>query len=400
MYSRRNFLKSTGLVTGLSVLGLPRMARADGETLTWFVNADLSGPAAYSSAAEAEGIQDFVTWTNANGGIRGRQIDLTIKDTGFEPAVSVANFNQAVAAGHLDYVYGDSTGMIQAVSPENNSTHKIFMGGGSHASELADPENYPYYIVNAATYGQQMKALVRYMNDSRDGDAPRLAIVHSAISYGRDGVEDAVSEAEALGIEVALVQQTRFIETDVSAFALAIRRAQPTHVIFHGYAMAVWPEIMRLVREYGMDDVVFMGTLWQNERDKIAELGEIADGLVGIAVSNTHTEGAEGAMLQVIDQIQRAKNPDYDGYVTIGYMDGFLDAMLAAKASEMVIDSGEEINGDTMVAAINALHDWDTGGIIDQPVNFHNNAVGRARIYKWNSDGWVQEPLSEWMQLD
>ncbi|WP_223479431.1 ABC transporter substrate-binding protein [Oricola indica] len=399
MLKRRTFLKAAGTATALSSIGFPRLANAQSDNLNWFVNSDLSGPAAYSSAAEAEGIQDFVDWINASGGVGGRQISLTVKDTGFKPAVSVANFNQAVAAGRLDYVYADSTGMVQAVSPENNTTHKIFMGGGSHASELADPGNYPYYIVNGATYRQQMVALVQHVADTQGNDA-KLAIVHSSISFGRDGVDAAVAAAEELGVEVVLVQQTSFIETDVSAFALAIRQAQPTHVIFHGYAMAVWPEIVRLVRDYGMDDVVFMGTLWQNEREKIMELGDIADGLIGVAVVNIRTEGAEGEMLKVIDGIQREKDPNYTGYLKIGYVDGWLDAMLAAKATEMVMEAGEEVNGDNLIKAVTSLKDWDTGGIIETPVTFKNNAIGLVRVFEWKKDGWVPEPVSDWMLMD
>lgn len=401
MLNRRKLMKGAAVVAMLAPLGFPGAAFAQ-EALNWFVNADLSGPAAYSSAAEAEGIQDFVAWKNAQGGIRDRKINVTVMDTGFQPSVSVANFNKAVAGGRLDWVYADSTGMVQAVSPENNTTHKIYMGGGSQASELADPSKYPYYFINGATYGQQMLALVRYIDQNRKGDEkPKLAIVHSSAAFGRDGIEIAQKEAEKLGIEVVLLQQTKMTESDVSAFALAVRQAAPTHVIFHGYAMGVWPEIMRLVRDYGMEDVQFMGTVWQNEREKIMELGDVADGLIGVAVFNIKSEGHSGEMMKVIDEIQRKKNPKYDGYLTIGYLDGWLDAMMASAATEKLIDEGKEINGDNLVAAVNGLKDWDTGGIIESPVTFKNNAIGLARIFKWDmKNNWTPEPVSDWMYVE
>lgn len=401
MFNRRKLLKGAAVAAMMAPLGFTGVALAD-DGLNWFVNADLSGPAAYSSAAEAEGIQDFVAWKNAQGGIRGRKINVTVMDTGFQPSVSVANFNKAVASGRLDFVYADSTGMVQGVSPENNATHKIYMGGGSQASELADPSKYPYYFNNGATYGQQLVALVRYIDHNRSGsEKPKLAIVHSSAAFGRDGIELAQAEAKKLGIEVVLVQQTKMTESDVSAFALAVRQAAPNYVIFHGYAMGVWPEIVRLVRDYGMDDVVFMGTVWQNEREKIMELGDIADGLIGVAVFNTKTKGAQGEMLKIIDEIQRKKNPAYSGYVTIGYLDGWLDAMMASVASEKVIDEGKEINGDNLVAAINGLKDWDTGGIIEKPVTFKNNAIGLARIFRWDmKNDWTPQPVSDWMVIE
>ena len=104
-------------------------------------------------------------------------------------------------------------------------------------------------------------------------------------------------------------------------------------------------------------------------------------------------------MLKVIDGIKRAKDPNYSGYLTNGYVDGWLDAMMAAKATEIVIDNGQEVNGDNLVKAVDSLKDWDTGGIIEEPVTFHNNAIGLVRVFKWNKDGWVPEPVSDWMSM-
>ncbi len=120
--------------------------------------------------------------------------------------------------------------------------------------------------------------LVDYVKKSAGSKPATLVIVHSSTSMGRDGIDDARERAKELGIKVVLVQQTKFVETDVSAYALAIRQAKPTHVIHHGYSFAVWPEIVRLVRDYGMDDVMFLGTVWQNERAKMIELKDVAEG--------------------------------------------------------------------------------------------------------------------------
>ena len=298
-------------------------------------------------------------------------------------------------------VCGSSTTMIQAISPENNATTKILTGGGSFASELADEKNYPYYFVAGATYGNQLELLVDYVAQSAGKDA-KLAIMHSSISLGRDGIEQAQARAAKHGIEVVLVQQTKFMETDVSAFALAIRQAQPTHVLVHGYSFAVWPEVIRLVRDYGMDDTVFMGSMWQNEYEKVLELTDIAEGLVGINVFNVNAKTTPGDMMKVINEIHLARDPNYSGYVRLGFLDGWMNGMMATKAMEMVIDEGKELNGDNLAAAMSSIKDWDTGGMVGAPVTMTGHQVGLGQVIRWSKvDGdWAPVPVSDWMKVN
>lgn len=396
-----NGFKNTARGVALALAFAGTAHAQDGEPIKWSVQVDLSGPASYGGIAQADGFEEYVAWKNAQGGIRGRPINLTVTDTTFKVDVAAGNFKKAVAAGDVSFVFGDSTGMIQAISPENNAQHKVLTGAGSFASELADPERFPYYMVAGATYGDQLRLLVKHIADTSNPEDVRLAIMHSNISLGRDGIEEAQEEAEAAGIEVVLVQQSNFVEADVSTFALAIRSARPTHVIFHGYSFAVWPETMRLMNDFGMDDVVRMTTMWQNEYDKMAELSDIADGIVMTKVFETDTNSGSGAMIDVIRDIHLERDPDFNGYVRLGFMDGWFNAMMAAQATEDVIDAGKEINGDNLVEALVALDDWDTGGLVGIPVDFKGHKVGVGQLIQWSvDDGELsQSPVSDWIEV-
>jgi branched-chain amino acid transport system substrate-binding protein len=401
MFSRRTFLKVAGATAGAAAASGYGVAVAQGaDTLNWSVHCDLTGPAAEGGKFQGEGFTEYVKWINAQGGIRGRMINLTIEDTTFKVDVAVANMKKQLAAGRIDYLFGESTAMIQAISPENNSTHKIFMTSGSFASELADEVNFPYHFIPGATYGAQLRMLVDHIKSS-SGDTPvRLAVIHSSTGMGRDGIEAAIARAQELGIEVVLVQQTKFVETDVSAFALAVRQAQPTHVIHHGYSFAVWPEIVRLVRDYGMADTVFLGTIWQSERAKVVAMPDVAEGLIGIKVWNDDTNQPAGPMMATIGDILRAKDPTWSGYVRLGFLDAWISGMMATKAFEIVLDAGQEVNGDTLSAAMRTVRDWDTGGLIDVPVSIINQQIGLGRIIRFSAaNNWEIEHLSDWMQV-
>lgn len=402
MFSRRNFLKTAGAaaaVGSVSKFSIGRALAAD--DLNWSIHCDLTGPAAEGGKFQGEGFTAYAKWINANGGIRGRKINLTINDSTFKVDVAVANVKKALAQGRVDYLFGESTGMIQAISPENNATNKIFMTSGSFASELADEKNFPYHFVTGATYGAQLQMLIDYIKSSSGSNPARVALVHSSTAMGRDGVEPAIKRAEEVGVKIVLVQQTKFVETDVSAYALAIRKAQPTHVIHHGYSFAVWPEIVRLVRDYGMNDVVFLGTVWQNERVKMLEMKDAAESLVGVKVWNDDTLKPAGAMMKTIGELTKARDPGFNGYARLGFLNAWMSGMMATKAFEMVIDAGLPVNGDNLSQAMRAVKGWDTGGLIDVPVSISGQQVGLGRMIKWTQkNNWDPQLLTDWMKVN
>jgi branched-chain amino acid transport system substrate-binding protein len=341
----------------------------------------------------------FATFLAKSGAAIVRGVGVYMSAAG-EVDVAVANVKKALAQGRIDFLFGESTGMIQAITPENNATNKIFMTSGSFATELADEKNYPYHFVPGATYGAQLKMLVQYIKTSAGSKPAKLVVVHSSTAMGRDGIDDAVKAAKDAGIDVALVQQTKFVETDVSAFALAIRQAKPTHVIHHGYSFAVWPEIVRLVRDYGMDDVTFLGTIWQSERAKVGEMKDVAKGLVGIKVWNDDTNKPAGPTMQTIGEILKKKDPKSNGYVRLGFLDAWISGMMATKAFEMVIDSGKPINGDNLAAAMRSVKNWDTGGLIDIPVSMMGQQIGLGRVIKFNpAQADIIENVTGWLQV-
>ncbi|MBC7634083.1 MAG: ABC transporter substrate-binding protein [Acetobacteraceae bacterium] len=393
---RRSLMLASG-AAAMTSFGIGRARAA--EDINWSIHCDLTGPAAEGGKPQGDGYAAYADWINAKGGIRGRMVKATINDSTFKVDVAVANLKKALAQGRVDYIFGDSTGMIQAISPENNATNKILMMSGSFASELANQQTYPYHFVPGATYGAQLKMLVDYIKSSSAAAPAKLAVVHSSISMGRDGIDDAVAHAKALGINVVLIQQTKFAETDVSAFALAIRQAQPTHVICHGYSFSVWPELIRLVRDYGMDKVVFMGTIWQSENAKVRDLKDVADGLIGIRVWNDDSNKPSGDMVKLMGETLKKKDPKFNGIIRLGYIDAWISAMMATKAFEIVIDAGQPVNGDTLAAAMRSIKNWDTGGIVGAPVNITNQQIGLGQVVKYTkANNFDPQPMTAWVK--
>jgi len=233
--------------------------------------------------------------------------------------------------------------------------------------------------------------LLKFIKDDWKGaGAPKLAIVHSSIEFGRDPIEGSVKRAKEMGIDVTLVEQTKFAEVDVGPIALKLRQANPDYTIVHGYAYATWPEVVKLAKDYGMK-TKFLATIWSSDAPALEKLGPSVDGMIVVAPYPYITTGATAPMLKAIDEMIRKRDPKYDGYPTHGYMQSWLNAMLSAKAAEMVIDAKKPLTGTNMAAALEGLKNWDTGGMLGALVDIkdHKMAVGRV----WRVDMKQGQPI-------
>lgn len=370
--------------------------------LVWNIQLGLSGASAYAAKFQLAGFTDYVDWKNASGGIRGRKIRLFSEDTAFKVDVAVAGFKKLMADHpEASYVSGDSTGYVQGTTPENNDRFHKLMTSGSFASEFADTAKFPFVFLAGPSYTDMIGMLLQYIKaDWKGTGAPKLAIMHSSVEFGRDPIEFATAKAKAMGMDLVLVAQTKIVEVDVSVDALRLRKANPDYTIFHGYAYSTWPEVLKLARDYGMK-TKFLGTTWASDAPAIGKLGPDADGYVAIAPYNYVTTNAKEPMLATIDAIRRRQDPAYDGFPTHGYIQSWLNAMIATLATEKVIDAGKPLTGENMASALEGVTDWDTGGIFGIPVNIKNHKIAVGRIWQFKVAKTVTvTPLSDWIRLD
>jgi branched-chain amino acid transport system substrate-binding protein len=375
-------------------------AAQSSDTLYWSVHIGITGPLAYSGKLQAQGFEDFQEWVNKNGGIRGRKISININDSQYKTEVGVATFKRALSQNPLTFASGDGVPWVRAVSPENNETSRILMSSGSFASDFVDKDKYPLHYVPGPNYVDQINMLLDYIGTSSKGGKPRIAFVYSNTEFGRDPIKASEDEAKKRGFDVVLSEETKFTDVDVAPVVAKMRQARPDFTIFQGYATSVWPEIIRLSKDYGIK-TQFMGTIWAMDRAIIKDVGEAVDGYMGVAPYRFKTTGEKGEMLAAIDAIRRQKDPKYDGYPTIPYMQSWFSAMIAKKAIEVAIDAGQPLTGPNLAAVLDRLDAWDTGGVFGVPIAFRRNRIPTGRVYRYEAkNNFEPVPVSEWISLE
>ena len=380
-------LKAVALVAGL-LAGCWTAGTACADDLDFSIPLPLSGPLSFTGTVEQAGWQHAVDYINRNGGIRGRKISPTYWDDEYKVDIGVAGFKKAAAAGNVVFSSGDGTPFIRAITPDNNERYRILISNTGFSSDLIDTAKYKYHFLPGLTYSDMMDLLLQYIKDRQgSGHAPKVALVYSDTEFGRDPIAHAQEQAKKLGIDIVLNDETKFTGIDVTTDAIKLRNAKPDYVIFHGYAGNVWPEVLKLAREYGVT-AQFMGTIFCADPGIVRGVGPVADGYIGVVPYNLVTKDSDAPMLKVIDGYLRSwTGKPYTGNASIGYMIAWAQALILRDIIGKAIDEGKPLNGETLVGEINAMKNWDSGGIFAAPVTFVDQRIRSGVIYQYHVTG-------------
>jgi len=382
---------------GLAAAALPRFAFAQEDTINLAMIAPLTGPFAFTGQRELAGWQDAIDYFNSQGGAGGKKLNLLALDSEYKVDVGVAQWKKAIAAGPVHFAKADSIPLARAMAPENNDRYKMLLGTTANGSHLTAKDGFNYFFIPAPTYSGLLSiALDQIDKMAGAGSKPKVAFIHSNIEFGRDPVPFALEKAKKLGFEIVLEDETAMTGVDVTGSAVKLRQAKPDFMLFHGYAGNVWPDILKLSRDYGVEAQA-MGTIWSVDPDTVKGIGAAADGFIGIVPHTLKVKGDERPLLKVIDGYLSKRDPNYPGYGGIGYMSGWAFVTLLREFFDRAAKSGNTLDGPGVFAAAETLKDWDSGGIFGAPVTFRDQNIPFGTVYKYGvTEGAVAlEALAE-----
>lgn len=393
-------LKKTAVVIAVAMAALvatPATAASDKEPIVFGASVPLTGVFAFAGIHLHAALTDYTDWINSQGGINGHPVKYVMQDSGYDVARSVAAFKQITGETAPPVYYGDSTGFMKAITAELNAMGTTVMSGASFATVLTDTEKHPFQFIAGPSYTQMIYILLEYIDSqAQDGEAPTVAFVHSTTAFGKDPIANSVARAKEMGIEVVENIATKPGSVNVSGAVLKLRRANPDYVIFHGYVLAPINQFMVQMRQMGMD-THFMGTFWSSDKLLIEKMGEDANGYMGVVPYVYYDSDAKGPTLKALREQSQKSHPDVD-YRPLPYMQGWFNAMVWTKIIKDTLDAGKELTAENMMAALESIKDWDTGGIMGVPVTVKNHSFPVGRIYQVQNGDFV--PVSDWIQLD
>jgi branched-chain amino acid transport system substrate-binding protein len=196
--TRRQALASAGAAAIAGGLAKPAIAAKD-PILIGYLPA-LTGPSSSTGIGINRGIQLAVQEINDAGGIDGRTIELTTRDTQSDPTKAVNGAAELTRGQKVSVVFGPvNSGESLAVVPllartQTPQVHPCWV------DSLTDPKKYPMCFRNAPTNQQIGSAANRYVVEVLK--RKKVAVISDTTGYGTASVNAYVPMLEAKGATV------------------------------------------------------------------------------------------------------------------------------------------------------------------------------------------------------
>ncbi len=350
------------------------------------------------------GFIDGMNWVNnEGGGVNGKKIKWFLEDMRYSPKVEIANFNKYCAEHNPDeflIATGYITGGLKPLIDKVNKEQKIPWLDGSYSAEIFGPDGgpikYPYYYSLGATYGDQLKILLKWIKENYKGKGdPKVGLVYSPTAWGRDGLAEARAYAKKKGINIVAEIEYPYSATSATDELMQLRKAKAQYVIYHGYSGASGcTAIFFKTAKKILKRTQLMGTHYTTGRMPILVAQDAYDGYVGVAtrpfcdaVPRAKTPMDNKMVKMAHDFAKKYRPEEYKKGLKGGikdmflYMDGMTYAFLLQKAL-IEADNAGDLTREGVKKALDNLV-WDFNGMFGgKTFSYKSHTIPMLQIFK------------------
>lgn len=346
---------------------------------------DLSGPTADVGTPYSEGVLGFIDWLNGEGGIDGRPIEVNHQDYQYDVAQAETLYSQYVSEGAVAFM-GWGTGDTEALRTRVTDDEIPFMSA-SYSEALTDPSETPYNFVVGTSYSDQMRLALKWIDDTFDGHA-EIAVFHHDSPFGTSPVADGESYISDKGYDMGFASYP--MPGGVTDYIAELSQAQSqgvTHIIVQNVSSPA-ATLAKNVSEQGLD-VTMICLNWCADEGFINLAGSAAEGVHGVLPFGSPSEGGSG--FDVADEwlVANGSSLDEKG---LHFTQGWWSMAAMAEAIKDVVDSGDEVTGPNIKAALESVSGFDTGGVtvdIGFSSDSHKGMPG-ASVFEVDGGVWTK----------
>ena len=160
---RRGLLMATAGGLSASVLGRPALADTEPLRIGWL--AALTGPSSAPAIGFDRGVRYAVDEINAAGGIKGRKIELVVRDTQGDPTKAVNAVQDMISRAKVHAIYGPTNSGEALATTAIMARAKMPNLHAGFVDSLIDPEKYPNAFRVAPSNSQINEAVSGYCLD-------------------------------------------------------------------------------------------------------------------------------------------------------------------------------------------------------------------------------------------
>lgn len=352
------------------------------------VLSDLSGATADVGTPYAEGIRGYAAWTNKNGGIEGRDLELLANDYGYKVPAAEQLYSQYLSEGVVA-VQGWGTGDTEALRQKVTQDELPFMSA-SYAETLVDPEETPYNFVVAATYSDQMRVALKQIDEQTDG-RQEVAVFHHDSPFGTAPVANGQSYVKEEGYDFGYKAYAMPAGATDYAGILSQAKAQGAKWAIVQNVAGPGALLARNIAQQGLDMTVVC-LMWCADEGFITAAGSAAEGSIMVQPWAPPATGAEGFKDISAHLESEGSSLEVKG---LHYAQGWYTMHVMAEGLRKLVKDGEEVTGANLKTALEELDAIDTGGVsapIDFSADSHRGASGTG-VYVVK--GGALDPIAE-----
>jgi branched-chain amino acid transport system substrate-binding protein len=198
--SRRRVLTGTAASATVLATGVFKPAIANSEPIKIGYLPALTGPSSSTGIGISRGTQLAVDEINKAGGINGRQIELTIRDTQSDPTKAVNGAAELARRHKVDVMWGPLNSGETLAAISNIAKDGVPMLHPCWVDGLTDAKKWPLAFRNGPTNQQIGAAANRYVVEVLK--KKKVAVVSDTTGYGTASLEAYVPMLKKIGADV------------------------------------------------------------------------------------------------------------------------------------------------------------------------------------------------------
>jgi branched-chain amino acid transport system substrate-binding protein len=301
---------------------------------------DITGGTGDVGSPYADGARDYINYTNKQGGVNGKKIELIDVDYAYKIPQAVAAYKDMQSKGVIA-ILGWGTGDTEAMAPMI-ANDKIPYLSASYSEHLVFDKT-PYNFICATTYSDQARLALQWIKDNwKDKTrAPRVALIYNDTGFGRSPIQDAEDFAKKIGVEIVDKQIVGLKDLDATTQLMNMKAKNPDFAINQHTTMAT-STILKDAKKLGLK-TKFIGLNWTFSEKLIEQAGDATEGFMApmpFAFWNeTKVEG-----VKLMHKVRKELKGKADAQ-PVNYTQGFLAAYILVEALKK---AGNDLTGQNL----------------------------------------------------
>jgi len=312
--------------------------------------AALEGPSSFLGRETVQGAQAYFRLVNEQGGVHGRKLRLVSQDDSYDPAKTQECWDKLMAqkAFALGFFVGTPTAVKYVPMAESSGVPLVGLFTG--AQTLYSPLRHWIVNVRASYYDETREQVEGLWNGLH---FRKIGVIYPDDAFGSAVLQGVQAALKTLGAEpVATASYVR--QTNQSAEAIEkAKAANPDAVVVVGPSNTVAP-ILKQAHAKGWKPL-FVTVSFVGTDELIQEAGTDAEGMVITQVVPPYylTDLKTVALYRrTLEKFEPGSRPNFVS------LEGFVDAMVLVEGLKK---AGNEPTRESLIRAIESIHDWDLG---------------------------------------